>query len=408
MVAMKSFVYRHRYSMVILIILTIQFFSVYSLEINDYLNINYVIDYGTGFGPRKFVGSVLNMIVPGEEIRHSHALLFILVATVVFTLVVAYVAERFLKMAREWGDKVFLFSIFMVCMYIVSPTGPQYLYHADNLGRMDLYILMACFLFLSVSSANRYVFYAVSTLLMVMSCLIHQIFVCVFLPLYAAVYIYRIMSSENYVRELACAFVSMLCLVVVFASVQFAPAHNLTIGEMNAYLLSKTNMDIPYDSLYYEYYAPITAHLFEFVPPRMDRMIFGFITNIMLLSPLIGVFWWFWRSMARNASSERCRHMILLMNLTFLVAIPAFVTTVDYGRWFSALVTCQFMLVGLLLYKGVPSAVSAAGMMVEKAVTHRFCTIMFIAYLASLGCYMADALLPGTNNIFWMIKYQIG
>lgn len=396
-----DFIKRHRYTSIIALIFFVQFLTRFVVQMHPYMQVNYVIDYSSGFGPRKLIGSILNLLVPGDNVNFAHVIVFLVVANALVIALASSVIGNFIKSTLSIGNtKIYYFALLMCAVYIVGPFGLQYLFHNENFGRMDLFIIACCFIFISITHTKRPLFYLSSAILMVASCLIHQIFVCVFLPLFCAVYIYRIFKADHWRKEATYGVLSMGVLTMIFMCIQFFPPNIYSLSEIVPILQSKTDLSIDKMAVFYEYYAPISHHLFEYVPMYIDRLIISFVTSLLILSPLLYLLVIFWEGVINSSDNKKYRLTIRLINDAFLLSIPAFICTIDHGRWISALITCQFMIIGWLIYNNDNNVIVATKDFMAKVKSHPFLSVMFIVYMGSVDCYEAGPFLPLGKTVY--------
>lgn len=185
---------KYQYELAILVILLLQFVYEFLASVYPYIFVNYIADYSLGFGPRKLIGSLCRAVLPSGY-GELHVVAFITFWYAILMGLATYMMSGFIRNGIGRGKNICFFAIFFVTLYLLSPMRPEYLFVHTNFGRMDAYMLIFALCFILLQGVEDKCFFLLSTILMSLSCLAHQIFVCTFLPLYCGLYVYRIYKS---------------------------------------------------------------------------------------------------------------------------------------------------------------------------------------------------------------------
>ena len=157
----------------------------------------------------------------------------------------------------------------------------------------------------------------------------------------------------------------------------------------------------------FEYYKTISDHWYEFVIVEWELRVQKGIMVCLLMMPLIVIFISLWRSAIKNCSSKIQKFILSLMMLAPIASIPAFVLTIDWGRWFAAVFITQFALILYLARKEYKPILLSLNKMQEFMNKHLFIFIFIVLYLSCLGTFnaaepldMATRLLNSIKEIF--------
>lgn len=337
---MKNLLKKYQYVIGISIIVLFQFIYEFGWSIDPYLYVNYFMDYSMGFGPRKLIGTLCQLMLPDGLSNEKNILILITLVYVVLAGLVIFIANKFIRILSLSEKRLFLFAILFVALYFLSPARIEYLFVHTNYGRMDTYMLIFAIVFIMSIRIKSWAFYTLSTILMILSCLSHQIFVCTFLPLYCASYVYRIFNEKDWRKELFYSMLSMFVLTCLFCYVQFFPINTYDLNATMQIINERTGKEFDEFIIFYEYYANIKTHFNCLMLSQINRLVIGFIASIVVLMPLFLIFIYLWCTAVRIANDKKYKITIILMNLSFLLCVPAFIFTMDYGRWFAAIIIC--------------------------------------------------------------------
>ena len=87
-----------------------------------------------------------------------------------------------------------------------------------------------------------------------------------------------------------------------------------------------------------------------------------------------------------------------------LTTIPAFILTIDWGRWFASLFITQFLLLFFMFSKNQKEVNQALENFQQFFIKHKFLYLCLILYLSNLGKFEAAGLLTYANRIIYFLS----
>ncbi len=371
----------------------------------------YAMDYSLGVDSRLFVGSFLRLFYP-DFLPASSAYAFNVLSTLVLLALLSHVLASVLRLVENTPCETGLLAL--TTLWLLSPGSPAYLWNTENMGRFDLYLflvtLIAAAVFLHVRAVS--VRFAVFTICGMVCLAIHQGYLFTFFPLLAAMYL---LTAENR-KQLIAAFSCMAVLGVVFLYFQFfSHIRPGSYEELASVLAARTDLPLNESALRFEYFSGFADSARELVTNQLgERIRYGIVT-LLLLSPLALLYGWFWQKILRKPAAledmdapggKTClfggktlftRHLPILSSL--LLFLPAFVLTIDWGRWFGAFLTVQFLQVIFLAAKKDAAACSVLASLSTAVRRHPFPFLCAGIWLGSLQKFQAT-LLPDAPAFF--------
>ena len=133
----KKYCYEHSIDLMVFAYLIYNLLINRAHSIYGYINGCYVIDYSYGFGSRLVIGSLMHLLF-GDVVGASQAYAFVLVSLVVLSALLAMVAGTVYRKATDKNVRTAI--VFLVVFYLFSPASPEYLWTAENYGRLDTYL----------------------------------------------------------------------------------------------------------------------------------------------------------------------------------------------------------------------------------------------------------------------------
>ncbi|MDR1581222.1 MAG: hypothetical protein LBS35_12775, partial [Synergistaceae bacterium] len=168
-----------------------------------------------------------------------------------------------------------------------------------------------------------------------------------------------------------------------------------------------TYSDIPLDErpLKLEYFVNMDYHFEHFILDLEGGygwavLSVRFILSVVFFSPLIIFLAVFWRKCVRSEQSKLGKWVYRLAALSPLAALPAFVLTVDYGRWICAIFFMQFTMLLYSLYIQDNNAKAVLAEIYEFVVPKRVAAyFVVLLYFMSIGQIYAVAILRDISII---------
>lgn len=381
----------------------------------------YAMDYSLGLDSRLFIGSLLRLFYPDflpASVVYAFTVLSILVLLALLSYVLGYALQCMEGMSGETGLMV------LMALYLLSPGSPAYLWSTENMGRFDLFLLLVtlaagifCFHLRSVP-----VCLIVLTICGLIGLSIHQGYLFTFFPLLFTLFLLTLVHTEaadRHPRKMRlysiAALFCMGLLAAVFFYFQFlSHIHVDTCEELTAILSSRTDLPLNESAFRYEYFSGVTQSIQELVFNELgERIRYGIVT-LLLLSPLTVLYGWFWKQVLKTSVGSGIRKktgnsdrraiypsplFYLCILLSQLMFLPAFVLTIDWGRWFGAFLTVQVLQIVFLAAK--KDAVVLSALETLSATVHRHPLLFLCAavWLGNLRKFQAT-LLPDAPAFF--------
>ncbi len=418
---------KHYHAPLLFLLLAFGFLCTLPDELHGWNSGWYAMDYSLGLDSRLFIGSLLRLFYP-DFLSASSVYAFVVLSVLVLLAFLSYTLGYGLK--RVEGTEGFTGLVALTALYLLSPGSPAYLWSTENMGRFDLYLLLvtlaagiACFYLRSVP-----VCLIVLTVCGVIALSIHQGYLFTFFPLLFTLFLLtagHTEDGEGSPRQLRLYLVvSFLCmglLAAVFFYFQFLSHIRAdTCEELTAALSVRTDLALNESAFRYEYFSGMTESVQELVLNQPgERIRYGIVT-LLLLSPLAVLYGWFWKQVLKAApgpgmgkhfgSVERKNGClpsffypsILLSQLLFL---PAFVLTIDWGRWFGAFLTVQTLQIVFLAAKKDAVALSALASLSAAVHRHPLLFLCAAVWLGNLRKFQAT-LLPDAP-VFFASLYKL-
>lgn len=363
----------------------------------------YAMDYSLGFDSRLLIGSLFRLVHPGFLTAEA-AYLLILAAILLLLFVLSLFLGSVLKSLK--GEKAFAGFLFLAFLYLAGPAAPAYLWNSENMGRFDLYLLLLAVLLLLLCLRIRsgYVRILSVTLFGLAGLCIHPVFLFLFFPVVLMLLLDVVSKgTKKECRMLfACCTISLLLLCGVFIYFQFfSSLGDITPAGLIALLTARTDLPVNETALSFEYFKDFSQAFQELVLNELsERLRYGFIT-VLLLLPFFAVICSVWFTVLRSSLREKglCRLHYLLLFLSPLSYLFAFVLTIDWGRWFAAFMTVQVLMLLFLAAKKDVHALSALNRLSDGLLKHPILFLAAALWIASLSKFQAT-LLPDAPTFF--------
>lgn len=329
------------YEAIILVILMFQFLTGRSLDLDAWSTAWDVMDYSMGNGSRFLIGSIYRFFY-GEYLDASVAYKYVAIGNMLTILVLAVVLGRLVRMALAYAPACKNVIYGTVIAYIAAPFSIAYVWNDQNMGRFDVYMLLAAVLAIlaALLIKNVYVKIIVITLLGVIGLAIHQGFAFLYYPLVFTVLCYDAFAENRFhLKYFIAVVVSGLVEVGAAVYFQFFTSVNFSSAkEMLDFLSTRTNLEMSEFALELEYFGSIEYQLSEVTsvffsgneaPWRHLLLI------LLILSPILGLYVLIWKDVFVNLKKNDVKLLqspylyAVLVNLCF---VPMFLIHTDWGR----------------------------------------------------------------------------
>jgi len=399
----KNIFAKYSIELSVFIILIFQLMVTVSDEIYGFVTAWYVTDYSIGISSRLLIGSLVRALF-GEMVSSSQVYTFLIITFVILLSLLSYVIGYTVRNAGDSIEKISL--LVLAGVYLASPAAPGYLWINENMGRLDTYLYLFTLVILLVAlfvktKISRYITLGVIGVVCVLT---HQVFVFLFLPLLLVILITDYFQSDFSTKILAGILAVAGIIGIVFLFFQFKSSVNYdTAEELTAVLQSRTNLPISNSTILYEYFWTIKDHFVNNMLPELrERIRFGIIT-VILLSPLFGIFFSIWKNAVRNAVTKKEKVEYCIILSTNLLYLPVFMLMTDWGRWFAAFITIQFLEVFYLYSKGNHSMKTSVAKFGENIRKFPGVFIMLIIYLSLFDKFEAINYLPQVETFYYTL-----
>lgn len=393
----KALIKEYQYEIGIFIYLLFNFYVNRPKEITGWMNSFYAIDYSFGYGPRMLIGTIMNVISNGL-IRENVVFGFVIVNFIIFFLMLAMCLGYALRTAGNSKLKIMIALI--ILFYFASPTSPEYLYSKCNVGRMELYqyILVLVAVIVSIRSKSIWLKTIVEMVTIYLSMSMHESFIFLSFP------IYFVMVIRDFERAKECdkrkAIISGICVILTFI-VSFIlfyavfKVHASSADEIYAQLSNKTDYEVNELPIYYEYFATLKEHYEDFYQPAALGAFARLVMSFFLISPIILLQFKLCKTIWKMKKEKIQTVKYVFILLSFCSYLPAFLVTIDWGRWCGCF-GMQVMLV--MVYLAISNDkiyIQALESQVDFVKRNWIWIVLAIVFIAQLDKF--DSLIPTTQ-----------
>ena len=352
------------------------------LEVNPWMTPNYILNFDQGFSTRLLVGSVVKFFFP-DFVTGRQLFQFVFVALTLLNLLAAVLCGRVLRMYRNETRGV----IYVLMAYLASPAALTYLVTQENMGRLEIYLLILTLVQIVVllRVKNVFVKYALVLLLSGACCMIHQIYIFMFFPLVFVCGVYNVFEAKNKKKELIVGGLVFVLIGAFFLYLQLFSSINLnSISAVKAYIETRTDYAYLDDNIYYEYFAQLKEHWTNFWIRDLTYNLRHTVVTLIFLLPLFGFIVSIWKKAYRCCKEKRIKWMFTLMQLSNLAMLPVWLIMVDWERYIAVHIILEFGMILILLYKRNSYMITAVKQTAAGVEKHMFLYLLFLLFLFTL------------------------
>lgn len=390
----KNLVYGGRYGIGIFVVFLVKMYLNSDGNLNSWATVWYAMNYGDGVSSRLLVGTLLSLLTGGGFISEKMILATVYLGYLVIILCLSVMMGTYLNRA---GEKEKTACMALVALYLVMPGNIGFLWTAENMGRVETFVLAFLLLFLLLAekvknSFLKYVLYGVATLLCMAT---YQAYLFLYFPMLFAVMVYNIVEQKGNKKNFVGMLLVCLCTAGSFLYFQFCSSiHYDSLEELYQVLCQRTDMEISEMALECEFFGSIKNSWYLFFEPMIvtgnneylrER---GFV-NATLLFPVLLVVLSAWKCIWDKAGVKNWKMLLgnsyFWMTLANLLILVQFVLTMDWGRWFSAALGVQFFELMYLGYRKDPGIREFQEKFSNFIRSHKWLCLMVLIYLASLS-----------------------
>ena len=390
--------------------LMVGIFLLYSIYINradeiyGYVNPWYVIDYSYGFGSRLLIGSIMHLLC-GKVVTSTAAYGFVVAMLCVLSIVVALFSGYIYRRIKDSDIRKAV--LFLIVFYLASPASPEYLWVAENMGRLDAYLFLITVIlaFVYFGVKNTYVRYLLFLLLGIIAILIHQVWFFLFFPFLLVIMLQDVLKSGWDKKKVICTVCLTLCIGGVFLYMQLGSGIHYDYETLMTRLGEHADFDVDSAAMEAEYFWTLKDHFYKNMVPEIPHHLkYGFMLVCMLVPVWGGAMWIWLRSIKYSDKKQKVKYILML--LTNLAYLPVFVLMNDWGRWFAALFIVAFLNIMLLAGdgdKGICAALKSMGAAIAK---NPIPFILLILYISTFEKFEALNF-PEQVTDFYYTTYNI-
>lgn len=402
----NNYLQKYAIELSIFTLLTFSLIVSVSSEINGWVSVWYVADYSIGFSSRLIIGSFLHTLF-GNYITTNVAYTFVIINFLIGFLLLSMVIGQGTR--RLSNEKQKLTLLVLVGLYLASPASFGYLWTVENMGRLELYLFVITLLIvlLSFYIDNSIMTLILFTLLGILCIAIHQVYMFLFFPILLVIFIDHLYRSQFQKSILIGTIISIFILCVVCLFFQFGS--NILYDDplvLTALLQTKTDLFVSDGVLTQEYFWEFSDHFTNNMLPELRTRFRNGVYTVLMLSPILVIFIKLWLLTIKNAKSKIEKSKYIMMILTNVTFIPAFALLTDWGRWFGAFFTVQFLIFLYLAAKNDENILYSFEKFSNTIKKYPFVFLVILLYLTCFekfeGCNYVDEV-----QTFYLFLYKI-
>ena len=316
--------------------------------ISAYSFSGYLLNYSDGFGSRMLVGTILQAVCGGriskDDIFQANYTILLLDC-----VIISFFLGKLIEGQNSKAHKIMV-ALLVVLFFALPSTS---IWCGYNLGRLDIYMLLSALVSIWIISCKRLstARYFLVSIVGIITVLIHQGYLFTyFVPVFIALLWDFMKSQYSRGRLIAYVGIVMLPMVLLFLYVQlFSQIHYDTIEDIHNVCASRT------DGVFFDFMLEM-EYVWSNKQNLLGKGLGGFFEDWYLillrcvsLVPPGAVLFLFWKRVFGLTRDKR-KTVFVLMHLSFLVYVPLFLLTTDYGRWLTALLISAMANIFLGIY----------------------------------------------------------
>lgn len=388
-----SFLCQYRDILIYTLVLTLYGF-IYIPEkqdINPWISTPYLLSYEFGFISRGFIGTIFKLLYPNLNIYTLYIIFILIIVTLgMMTILILQKVYR-----HDGSNSIFL--VFVYCLlFLTNPGSIAYLFNQKNFVRFDAFLIIITYISLLITISNKRGYLV--AILSIIGIMIHQSFLFLYFPFIILIFTHHTLVNSAKKREFIWIGLLIITVAIITYYLQFyGKIRGIELSDL-VHLLQNQYQDIPISKLMIrrEYFSSI-REIFEVVSPKLVKLFFYLIIQVILLFPLIIIFCQIWKRIIINTSSNINKTIFRIMSLSFITMLPLFITTIDWGRWISSIIITQFLFIFyLILIREEAVLKTITGLYTKRNLAF---LILSTIYLASFGKFN-EICLPITIKLY--------
>lgn len=313
----------------------------------------YFVGYETGFGGRKLIGTIFSIFLP-EYVQHRHVVPIIFISFLILAISFVILVCRTinfgdLKTSSAAKSVFVLLSVYLISAYSIF----NFVSHCGWFIDVFLYLITISFIFVFIKCRGKWYYYVGTAVIVLVGCLIHHIFCCLFFPLIVALFISEIFADNrfHFDRLIYYGIISLL-LLLLFCAIWFFSSP-MDIDAIYNGVCRRTNGVCIKERIVFQwlYGSNHENYLAMWDEGHFPLRYYQFIPVVILMSPILALFFSPWILSIKNAEKgvQRTKYLLMFLAQTILF-FPIFIIATDYFRWWNAWFFCQIVII-LTLYK---------------------------------------------------------
>lgn len=342
----------------------------------------YILPYKDfGFQSRLVVGSVVRLFT--DYMTENSIFILMIVITLLFILAVSFMVGRIIKLAVRRDD---IGAEMLAVLFIACPVSVQYLFTSNNIGRLDLYLILitALILYCVHHKKMKWAVPALCSIAMIVS----FNFIFLYMPVIAVIMIREYMVVRRSKSGFIVFAASCLAVAVLFIFFKiFPPASAFAnLAELKVYLAGITDVRGEEFIVYYDICRPL-GDAYSRGADTTFSWFYELLSTYGLFSlvaagPAVAFFVSFWLTALKNTTPKKNRLFFLLCFLVPVGNLPMFLA-IDWDRWIPTLFISQMMLVFYLLAVVDAGTTDTLRRFRDFFSRHSLFTMLCVIYLSS-------------------------
>lgn len=370
----------------ILIIIAPTLFTIiydgYRVHWSDYMQTyNYFVGYKYGWGGRKFLGTIIEPLLPqfvtAKTIRN-----IVIPSNIIMMMLTSLMVWLGLPKKREEAIPLALF----LALYLASPFSIlNYVFSDLSLVCIETYQLLLLLLWIIayIRGKDKWCYYILTFTVPICCLLIHHTFFCTLYPLMLGLFIFDTMrDGKPSTKKVIVYGLNVLMLLVLFLALWLYGEMNIDKDSLYETIARRANSDVLPDKNWLTWYYYMSNEE-NTVSAMTTEIRIRFVLEFLIMLPLIVVLAAPWWLTAKRATSWGNRMRYILPPIcVILFTIPVFMMAYDYSRWWICLF---FQLIVLLITSHDDDHLKKSLLSLSShAVKHWYVVLLLMAFLLQL------------------------
>lgn len=402
------------YETIIFAFLQFQFLTGRALDLADWSAAWCAMDYSMGTGSRLLIGSIYRLFY-GEYLPETVAYKYVGIGIMLTITVLSIAFGRMVRLSLK-ASLVCKNAIYgTVVLYMAAPFSIAYVWNEQNLGRLDVYMLLVVMIAMIVALGikNVYLKMVLFTILGVIGLAIHQGFAFLYYPMIIVLMCYDVFYDNRiHIGNLLAALISGLINIAVAVYFQFFSSVNFdSVEEMVAFLKQRTDVNISEYAIQLEYFGSMDFQLKNVTSifyKGDEAPLVNLVIILVMLAPVLLLFFQVWKDVFSHLKAHGVKLFCtpyFYAALAHLCFLPMFIIHVDWGRHLAPLLAMQIFIFFFFLAKKEPAMVYAYEQMQKRIDKYPWYFILTVVWVATLDSFGARVFQNQGNMLYNFLKY---